>query len=255
MRALGIAIALGLVLASTLPARGTESLVLHEASRSDSAALPQNLVAATLHSDTWLSLEAQYVRRVSLPWPERRILVGADLDLPIFLWADGGRVDAIGLALRGSAEVLRIRWFAVVVDLRSRFGVQDSLLNASLGWNLQLTVAPSLSFERWSLTPFVGVRKGLLTYVRQGQIVKDAFADRYPEGLSGDPGPKDGWLAGGTTRVPFGLAFGVDLPRQVSLYGSGGLVWTRSTLDVGMFDAMVLGHWPFFAELGVSWRL
>ena len=50
------------------------------------------------------------------------------------------------------------------------------------------------------------------------------------------------------------LAFGVDLPSQWALYGSAGLVWTHSALGVGMFDAMMLGQWPFFIDLGVSRR-
>ena len=90
--------------------------------------------------------------------------------------------------------------------------------------------------------------------MKHGDNVHDAFEDRYPDGESGVAGPKDGWIAGGNTRIPFGLAFGVDLPKEVVLCGSAGLIWTRSPLGVGMFDAMMLGHWPFFVDLGVRWR-
>jgi hypothetical protein len=236
-------------------ARASESLVLHEATRPDAAGVPSSVAATTLHSLAWLSLDAHYLRRVSVPWLDRRVLVGVDADLPVFLWGDAGRVDAFRVGVRGAAEPLRAGWFALVVDLQSRVGVQDSALNASVGWDVQLTVAPSLAFDRWSLSPFAGVRQGLATYVRHGQIVKDAFADRYPDGASGTSGPRNGWIAGGVTRVPFGLAAGADLGGRVSLHGSAGLVWSYSPLGVGMFDAMMLGHWPFFAELGVGWRM
>jgi hypothetical protein len=244
-----------LVLCPGAFARASESLVLHEATLPDAAGVPSNVFASTLNSKAWLSLDAHYLRRLSLPWLERRILVGADADLPVFLWGAAGRVDAFRFGVRAAAEPYRARWFALVVDLQSRVGVQESALNTSVGWDVQLTVAPSLAFERWSLSPFAGVRQGLATYVRHGQIVKDAFADRYPDGASGTSGPRNGWIAGGVTRVPFGLAAGVELGDRVSLHGSGGLVWSYSPLGVGMFDAMMLGQWPFFMELGIGWRV
>jgi hypothetical protein len=253
VRSLVIA-ALFLVLSASVVARASESLVLHEAARADAAGVPSNVAATTLHSNAWLSLDAHYLRRMSLPWLERRILVGADADLPVFLWGAAGRVGAFRFGVRGTAEPYRARWFALVVDLQSRVGVQESALNTSVGWDIQLTVAPSLALECWSLSPFAAVRQGLATYVRHGQIVKDAFADRYPDGVNGS-GPTNGWIAGGVTRVPFGLAAGADLGGRVSLHGSGGLVWSYSPLGVGMFDAMMLGHWPFFVELGVGWRM
>jgi hypothetical protein len=236
------------------PVRAQGSLALHEASRPDASGAPDNVVGGALNSNAWLSLDAQYLRRIRVPWPERRILVGVALDLPMLLWIKSGDPDTVRLSVRGSAEVWRAKWFALVVDLQSRLGMQDSVLNTSVGWDFQLTVAPSFSFETWSLSPFVGLRQGIATYVKQGDIVHDAFNGRYPAGVSGVSGPKDGWIAGGNTRVPFGLAFGVDLPSQWALYGSAGLVWTHSALGVGMFDAMMLGQWPFFIDLGVSRR-
>lgn len=235
-------------------AYGSESLAIHEASRSDAAEAPSNLVAATVESTSWMSLDVAYLRRVSLPWPERSVFFGAGLDMPVFMWGKTGDLDAIRLSVRGAAEVLRIRGFSLVVDLQSRLGAQDSVLNTSVGWDLQLTVAPSLAFESWSVSPLVGLRQGIATYIKHGAIVHDAFAGRYADGVSGAVGPKDGWIAGGNTRVPFGLAFGVDLARQVALFASAGLVWTRMPLGVGMFESMMLGHWPFFVELGVSKR-
>jgi len=232
----------------------SDSLVIHEASRPDAQGSPANVVGSTIHSTTWLSLEAHYLRRLKLPWPARPILIGAGLDLPLFLWGSSGDLDTIRLSVRGTAEVYRIRWFSLVVDLQSRLGVQDSVLNTSVGWDFQITLAPSFAFESWSISPFVAVRQGIATYVKHGEIVHDAFDDRYPDGQTGVAGPKDGWIAGGNTRIPFGLAVGVDLSSQFALYGSAGLTWTRSPLGVGMFDAMMLGHWPFFVDLGVRWR-
>ena len=67
-------------------ARAQDSLALHEASRPDASGAPDNVVGGTLHSSAWLSLDAQYLRRIRVPWPERRILVGVALDLPMLLW-------------------------------------------------------------------------------------------------------------------------------------------------------------------------
>ncbi len=235
-------------------ALAADSLVLHQASRPARTDTPSNLFAGTIGSTTWMSLDISYLRRVSAPWPARPILLGAGFDMPVFMWAKTGDPDTIRLGVRGTAEVLRADWFALVVDIQTRFGVQDSVLNTSVGWDFQLTVAPSLAFENWSLSPFVALRQGIATYVKHGTIVHDAFSGRYPDGVSGTSGPKDGWIAGGNTRVPFGLAFGVDLPREVSLYGSAGLIWTHSPLGVGMFDSMMLGHWPFFFNGPLSRR-
>jgi len=130
----------------------SDSLVIHEASRPDAQGSPANVVGSTIHSTTWLSLEAHYLRRLKLPWPARPILIGAGLDLPLFLWGSSGDLDTIRLSVRGTAEVYRIRWFSLVVDLQSRLGVQDSVLNTSVGWDFQITLAPSLHL-RAGLSP------------------------------------------------------------------------------------------------------
>jgi hypothetical protein len=255
MKRLAIAVSVTLVsLGGVSPARGSESLAIHEASRPDGPEARNDLIAGSVNSTTWLSMDVAYLRRVSLAWPGKRILVGADVDMPLLLWGKTGAVDTARVSARAAAETLRVHWFALVVDLQTRLGAQHSVLNTSLGWDFQLTVAPSLAFESWSLSPFVGLRQGISTYVHHGEIVHDAFADRYPDGVSGISGPRDGWIPGGNTRAPFGLAFGVDLSRRVSIFGSASLVWTYSPLGVGMFDAMMLGNWPFFVDLGVSWQ-
>jgi len=109
--------------------------------------------------------------------------VGVGVDLPVLLWTQTGDVDTVRVSARGSEELLRVRWFALVADLQTRLGVQDGALNTSVGWDLQLTLAPSLSFASWSLSPFVGVRQGIATCVKHGAIVHDAFADRYAAGV------------------------------------------------------------------------
>ena len=250
MRRLAVVALAALLLCASAPARGSESLSLYQASRAQDSG--DNLVAASFHSNAWLSMEAHYLRRVSVLG--RRLLVGTSLDLPLLLWIRTGDLDTVRISLRGAAELVRVRWFAVEVDLQTRLGVQDSALNRSVGWDFQLTVAPSLAFSSWSLATFVGLRQGLATHIKHGDIVHDAFEDRYPAGVSGITGPRDGWIAGGNTRIPFGLSFGVDLPRDFAIHGAAGLVWTYSALGVGMFDAMMLGRWPFFVDLGASWR-
>ncbi|NOU26378.1 MAG: hypothetical protein HOO96_00610 [Polyangiaceae bacterium] len=240
-----------LLLGAAATARRADAVAIHEASRPDRTAARDDMVAGTLQSNAWLTVSADYIHRVATPWPRRRILVGAGLEIPILVWlAD----PAFRTSIRAAGELVRVRWFALVLDAQTRLGAQHGILNTSLGLDLQVTLAPSLSFEWWSLSPFVALRQGLATYVHHGAVVQEAFDDRYPAGVTGVRGPRDGWLAGGNTRVPFGLAFGVDLSRRVALFGSASLVWSRSPVGVAMFDAMMLGQWPFSADLGMGWR-
>ncbi len=250
-RATIAALACALALGATTTARAADAVALHEASRPDRTAAYDDALAATLQSNAWVTVSADYMHRVAAPWPRRRVLLGAGVEIPVLVWLAH---PAFRTSIRAAGELLRAGWFALVLDAQTRLGAQHGVLATLLGLDMQVTLAPSASFASWSLSPFVALRQGLATYLHHGAVVQDAFDDRYPPGVEGVRGPRDGWIAGGNTRVPFGLAFGVDLSRRVALFGSASLIWSRSPLGVAMFDAMMLGQWPFSADLGVAWR-
>lgn len=119
------------------------------------------------------------------------------------------------------------------------------------GWNARLEALAGLRLERLSLGISVGWLLGLSTLLLHSDYVRQAYDDRYPAGTSGGvDGPRNGFIAFPSTRFSTGIQAGFDLTGAFALFGAGGLVFTPTSYEAGLFDTMMFGVWPFFAELG-----
>ncbi|MCA9552131.1 MAG: hypothetical protein KC933_18975 [Myxococcales bacterium] len=243
-------IIVALLLAYPAIARGSSgSFTTAVATASTEAASPDRL-GFTLHSDAWASLEGTWLRAIRLPGLEPPLHVGASLDLPLLLWVRTGAPETFRARARAALTVWQAGPLELVTDAALGLGLQDSVLNTSLGLELELAVTPILRFGTWYVGPRLEWRQALATYVHHGQVVQDAFQD-LPTARS----PRDGWVAFPLTRLAWGLVAGGEVAEGWQVFGGLGAVTTFTEPGVGAFDAMMLGVWPFYAEVGVSVRL
>lgn len=66
----------------------------------------------------------------------------------------------------------------------------------------------------WQYTPF--------THIKHSREAKEAFEDRYPEGVTGMDGPKNGWYRNGASRIRIGVTGLTKLGTNASFQISAG---------------------------------
>lgn len=210
----------------------------------------------TFDSTAWLTVELSWARRLGVRPAGTQLFAGAGLSLPVLLWAQTGSLDSVRASGRVTWLPIVARAFHLAFDLETGLATQHSVMGTWVGIDAQLTAFPSVSFKHGSFGALFACRQGISTYVHHSDYVRAAFEDRYPAGVTGGvTGPRDGFIAFPFRRYLVGLAGAVHVHQRWSLSLSTGLAFTVHAYTAGAADTMAVGQWPFFASLGVVFRL
>jgi hypothetical protein len=233
-------------------AAASPGLIFHEAGRRGENS---SVAAGVVDAETWLGLEAHYLHHLQFAPEGHDIAWGASLEVPMMLWLQSGGPDTGRLGVHGTWSMAPVRRFRVAVDAASHLAVQHDFMGTLVGWDSRLEALAGLRLERLSLGLSLGWRQGLSTLVSHSDYVRETYNDRYPAGTTdGIEGPKNGFIAFPTTRFSAGIQTGYDLTASFAVFGAGGLIFTPTKYEAGLFDSMMFGVWPFFAELGALQR-
>jgi hypothetical protein len=197
---------------------------------------------------------------------EPELTVGATLFLPLQLdepraalglgagleWAAlvPGRWDLqLSLGAAGSYAVARDWGAACAAFLLGTRAENEAATFYGVG--IELRCQPGYFHGAWSLGLDLGLQSALSTHVEHTATARRTFEERYPAGVSGITGPRDGWYRFTATRSRIGLAgshrWGDHWTGALAL---GSLfAWQ----DQGVLFAFNLAQLPIYLELGAGY--
>lgn len=175
--------------------------------------------------------------------------VGAGVKVPTTVFSnDAWRVHLISAAHRSSKD----HWGVTLTALgylshnRNRAGEIH-------GFGIELRAAPGFYASRWTAALDLGWQGTLLSHIQHSVETRAAFKDRYPPGVNGLAGPKDGWYDSTAHRVRIGLAGAHKLADRTALHVALGSLFAPQ--KQGVFFGFDFAQIPVYLEtsLRVGW--
>lgn len=94
------------------------------------------------------------------------------------------------------------------------------------GLGFELRATPAYYGKKWAKGFDAGWQYTLLTHIKHSEETKKTFDERYPTGINGVQGPKDGWYASTASRFRIGLTGATSISKAVTLQLSGGSLFS-----------------------------
>jgi hypothetical protein len=115
-----------------------------------------------------------------------------------------------------------------------------------VGLGLELRCLPSYARGAWTAGLDLGGQTAIATHVHHTEVTRRTFDDRYPPGVTGIPGPRDGWYRFTSMRLRAGLFATLRRPSGWSWTVALGALPTRQ--DQGIYLPLL----PFYLEVASS---
>jgi hypothetical protein len=115
------------------------------------------------------------------------------------------------------------------------------------GIGLELRCQPGYSRASWLWALDLGWQSTMLTHVRHSDLARRTFDDRYPPGVTGVQGPRDGWYRFTATRFRIGLSSAHAFGERWS--GALALGTLFALQEQGAYFAFDLAQIPFYLEV------
>ncbi len=124
---------------------------------------------------------------------------------------------------------------------------REGILN---GIGFELRDNPVFYGKRWAKGFDIGWQYTPFTHIRHSPEAKENFSDRYPEGVTGITGPKDGWYKNAASRVRLGVTGATKIGNSAALQLSLGslFVFQKQGILLGFSHA----QFPAYLELGYN---
>ncbi len=119
------------------------------------------------------------------------------------------------------------------------------------GLGLELRCQPGYSAGSWLWALDLGWQGTLLTHVEHSDLSRRTFDDRYPPGVAGIEGPRDGWYRSTATRFRFGLSTARVFGGRWSGAVSVGTLFALQ--DQGAYFAFNLAQIPLYLEVSTRY--
>jgi hypothetical protein len=228
------------------------ALVVHAQSRrvgiTPLAASRQSIIVK-LALEPELVVSLDYIRRLGAPDRRNGISVGAGVKVPTTLISnDAWRMHLLTSTHWGPRD----HWGANLTALgflshnRNRAGEIH-------GFGIELRAAPGYYGSRWIAALDLGWQGTLLSHIQHSAETRATFEDRYPPGVNGLAGPKDGWYGSTAHRFRIGLAGAHKLADHTALQVALGSLFARQ--KQGVFLGFDFAQIPVYLEtsLCVGW--
>ncbi len=121
------------------------------------------------------------------------------------------------------------------------------------GFGSELRAAPGYYGSRWTAALDLGWQGTLLSHIQHSAETRTTFEDRYPPGVNGIAGPKDGWYDSTAHRFRIGLSGARRLADRTALHVALGSLFARQ--KQGVFFGFDFAQIPVYLEtsLRVGW--
>jgi len=190
-------------------------------------------------------VNAAYLHPLPLGPPGATFLLGGGVKLPPLSISSGDlRVQLIASAgYRPSA-----RWGGLCSALPYLARAENDAATL-YGLGLELRCEPSHVRGSWSFGLDLGWQQTLATHVESSALARRTFGDRYPPGVTGIAGPKDGWYRFTSERFRLGVSTSHRFRGGWSGALALGTLFTRQ--DQGVYLPLI----PFYLELSTTYAL
>jgi hypothetical protein len=118
------------------------------------------------------------------------------------------------------------------------------------GAGFEVRANPAYVGKKWSKGFDVGWQYTPFTYIKNSRQAKAAFDERYPDGVTGLQGPKDGWYKNGANRFRIGLTGATSVGNHSALQFSLGSLFIIQKQGI----ALGFSHAQIPAYLDLSYR-
>ncbi|MCI0696209.1 hypothetical protein L0337_29930 [candidate division KSB1 bacterium] len=114
------------------------------------------------------------------------------------------------------------------------------------GFGIELRAAPGFYGSRRTTALDLGWQGTLLSHIRHSAETRATFEDRYPPGVNGPAGPKDGWYGSTAHRFRIGLLGAHKLADRMALQVALGSLFARQ--KQGVFLGFDFAQIPVYLE-------
>jgi hypothetical protein len=239
LRPPALALCIALCIAFALARARAEFLPRPDASRKGSF--------ASLAFEPELTLGASLLLPLKLEEPRAALAFGAGVKWAALVPARADLRLALGAA--GSYQ-LATGWGAACAGFALGTRAENEA-GTLYGVGVELRCQPSYFRAAWSLGLDLGEQLALSTHVEHSATARHTFEERYPPGVTGIAGPRDGWYRFTVTRFRLGVAGSHRWGEHWS--GALALGSLFALQDQGVLFAFNLAQLPFYLELGAGY--
>jgi hypothetical protein len=116
------------------------------------------------------------------------------------------------------------------------------------GLGFEIRDNPVFSGKRWTKGFDVGWQYTPYTHIKHSAEAKETFNDRYPDGVTGVEGPKDGWYKNAASRLRVGITGATRIGRDAALQISLGSLFNIQ--KQGILLSFSHAQVPAYLEVG-----
>ncbi|HEU4578966.1 MAG TPA: hypothetical protein VFS67_11965 [Polyangiaceae bacterium] len=202
---------------------------------------------STLALEPELTLSAALLFPLRLDSPRAVLSLGAGVKWAVLLPTRGDLQLSLGAA--GSYLVARDWGAACAASALATRAQNEAATFYGLG--LELRCQPGYFHGAWSVGLDLGLQSALSTHVEHSATARSTFEERYPPGVTGITGPRDGWYRFTATRFRVGVASSHRWGDHWSGVLALGSLFARQ--DQGLLLAFNLAQLPIYLELGAGY--
>lgn len=177
------------------------------------------------------------------------ISVGGSVKMPFTIFSRG----AVRVNLGASARWLSPSGWGTTFTALGYAAHNRNRAGGMTGLGVELRVTPGYFGSRWGGGLDLGWQRTLRTHISHSGATRETFEGRYPAGVGGPTGPRDGWYGGTAQRFRVGVTGVHTLSDGSALQLSLGGLFVRQRQGVLLvFD---LAQVPFYLETSfrVGW--
>ncbi len=212
------------------------------------------IVSLGYTSDAFAGMALGYAQSPSI-LPEKDLQVYTRFSFPLLLAAKNRSFDSWEVALGANAGLFTTGKFGTIADIRVFLLHHNQVLGTFMPLGINLRLTPAYYFSGGYLGFQINWNQTIAAHISHSQYVKNTFSDLYSVNKKlMDFRPEDGWYGRTGSHVSIGIEGSRAMGSRYLLYGDLGTIKFSSPYT-GIFDAMMMGQVPFFANVRLYYKM